>query len=98
MSALAALPERGRAPGHPRAPRPASWLRDRPSQHLGEAETIAIIIRRQLSCFFVTDDIGAARLATQKGIQVIGTWHLLKMAHRARLLDADALWGYVQNP
>src|SRR5580704_9061424 len=25
---------------------------DRPTQHLGEAETFAIMIRRQLSCFF----------------------------------------------
>src|SRR5271154_6635774 len=70
---------------------------DRPTQHLGEAETLAIILRRQLPCFFVTDDRGAARLATQKGVQVVGTWHLLKVAHRADMLDADTLWGYVQT-
>ena len=68
---------------------------DRPTQHLGEAETIAIIIRRQLSCFFVSDDRGAARLAAQNGIQVVGTWHLLKVAHRKGWVDADAFWGYV---
>src|ERR1017187_8264266 len=35
---------------------------DNPRQHLGEAETLAIIVRRRLSasCFFVTDDRGAA--------------------------------------
>lgn len=68
---------------------------DQPTQHLGEAETIAIIVRRQLSCFFVTDDRGAARLAARNGIQVAGTWHLLKIASRAGLIDADTLWGYV---
>jgi hypothetical protein len=67
---------------------------DPPTQHLGEAETIAIIVRRRLSCFFVSDDHGAARLATQNTIQVVGTWHLLKVAHRAGWLDADTLWGY----
>lgn len=68
---------------------------DRSTQHLGEAETIAIIARRQLSCFFVTDDRAAARLAARNGIQVVGTWHLLKIARRAELIDADTLWGYV---
>jgi predicted nucleic acid-binding protein len=70
---------------------------DRPTQHLGEAETVAIIVRRQLSCFFVTDDRRAAQLATQNGISVVSTWHLLKVAHRAALLDADTLWGYIQT-
>jgi predicted nucleic acid-binding protein len=68
---------------------------DPPTQHLGEAETIAIIVRRRLSCFFVSDDHGAARLATQHSIQAVGTWHLLKVACRAGWIDADTLWGYV---
>jgi predicted nucleic acid-binding protein len=68
---------------------------DRPTQHLGEAETIAIIARRHLSCFFVSDDRGAARLAAQNGIAVVGTWHLLKVAHRKGWIDADTFWGYV---
>jgi predicted nucleic acid-binding protein len=68
---------------------------DRPTQHLGEAETLAIVLRRQLRCFFVTDDGGAARLATKNGIPVVDTWHLLKVAHRKAWLDADTLWGYV---
>jgi predicted nucleic acid-binding protein len=70
---------------------------DPATQHLGEAETIAIIVRRRLSCFFVTDDGSARRLAAQNGIQVVSTWHLLKIAHRAGLLDADTFWGYVQT-
>jgi predicted nucleic acid-binding protein len=70
---------------------------DAPTQHLGEAETIAIIVRRQLNSFFATDDRGAVRLAAQNGIAVVGTWHLLKVAYRKRWLDADTLWGYVQT-
>ena len=70
---------------------------DLPTQHLGEAETLAIIARRQLRCFFATDDRGAARLATMNNIQVIDTWSLLKLAYRARRVDADTLWGYVQT-
>jgi predicted nucleic acid-binding protein len=77
-------------------------LRDRlaspgnpPTKHLGEAETLAIIVRRQLSCFFVSDDRDAVRLAAQNGISVVSTWHLLKVAHRALWIDADTLWGYV---
>ena len=68
---------------------------DPPTRHLGEAETIAIIVRRQLRCFFVSDDRSAARLATQNGIQVVRTWHLLKVAYRKGWIDADTLWGYV---
>lgn len=68
---------------------------DRPTQHLGEAETIAIIVRRQLWCFFVSDDRGAARLAAQNGVTVVRTWHLLKVAHRKGWIDTDTLWGYV---
>ena len=68
---------------------------DLPTQHLGEAETIAIVVRRQLRCFFVTDDRGAARLAAQNNIPVADTWSLLKLVYRATWVDADALWGYV---
>jgi predicted nucleic acid-binding protein len=68
---------------------------DLPTQHLGEAETLAIIVRRKLPCFFATDDRGAARLAAKNGIGVADTWRLLKVAHRKDWLDADTLWGYV---
>jgi len=68
---------------------------DPPSKHLGEAETIAIAVRRQLKCFFVTDDRGAGRLASNNGVPVVDTWRLLSMAHRQGWLDADTLWGYV---
>jgi predicted nucleic acid-binding protein len=67
------------------------------TKHLGEAETLAIIVRRQLRCFFVTDDRDAARLAAKKGVQAVDTWGLLRVAHRKGWLDADTLWGYVQT-
>lgn len=85
---LAALSTAGRIFGEPLFPDVAEHqdvrvLRDqlaspgdKPAQHLGEAETIAIIVRRQLPCFFVTDDSDAKRLAAQNGVRVVGTWHL----------------------
>jgi predicted nucleic acid-binding protein len=106
---LAALDGAGKIFGEPLFPDQAEHqdvgvLRDQlaepgdlPTQHLGEAETIAIIVRRQLRCFFVTADGGAARLAATNGIRVVGTWHLLKVAYRAHWIDADTLWGYVQT-
>lgn len=68
---------------------------DPPTKHLGEAETIAIVVRRQLKCFFVTDEADAARLAFNNGVQAVDTWRLLKVAYRQGWLDADTLWGYV---
>ena len=73
------------APGDPRI------------RHLGEAETVAIAVRRQLDCIFITDDQAAARLAANKGISVASTWGLLRMAHRVGWVDADTFWGYVQT-
>jgi predicted nucleic acid-binding protein len=70
---------------------------DLPTSHLGEAETIAIIVRRGLNCFFVTDDRGAARLASNNSVPAVSTWRLLSVAHRQGWVDADTLWGYVQT-
>jgi predicted nucleic acid-binding protein len=70
---------------------------DPPTKHLGEAETIAIIVRRQLTCFFATDDREATRLAADNGVRTASTWLLLRVAYRKGWLDADALWGYVQT-
>jgi predicted nucleic acid-binding protein len=109
LPALAALDGAGQIFGEPLFPNEAEHqdvrvLRDqlagpgdRPTQHLGEAETLAIVVRRRLPCFFVTDDRGAARLATKNGIGVADTWHLLKVANRKGWLDADTLWGYMQT-
>lgn len=70
---------------------------DPATKHFGEAETIAIVVRRQLNCVFITDDKEAQRLASSHGVRTADTWRLLKMARRAGLVDDDTLWGYVQT-
>jgi predicted nucleic acid-binding protein len=65
--------------------------------HLGEAETLAIIIRRRPVCFFVTDDQDAKRLAARHHVPVVSTWRLLLVAYKTSWVDADTLWGYVQT-
>ncbi|MGA8117145.1 MAG: hypothetical protein WCA46_26220 [Actinocatenispora sp.] len=70
---------------------------DRPHQHLGEAETLAIMLRRSVDGFFVTDDRSAARLARKNAITVVSTWDLLRVAARAALVDRATLWGYLQT-
>jgi predicted nucleic acid-binding protein len=70
---------------------------DARTAHLGEAETLAIITRRRLECFFVTDDREAARLAASNGVRVVDTWRLLLLAYKAGWVDAETLWGYVQT-
>lgn len=52
---------------------------DLATAHLGEAETIAIITRRQLRGFFVTDDRDASREAAAEGIKVVSTWDILRL-------------------
>jgi len=70
---------------------------DTPKMHLGEAETLAIMLRRQVNGFFVTDDGDARRLAAKHGVMVASTWVLLRMAHKKGWVDEAALWGYVQT-
>jgi len=106
---LAALDDAGEIFGDPLFPEPAELqdtiiIRnelagpgDGPYQHLGEAETLAIVTRRRLTCFFATDDAEAARLAAKNKIQTADTWRLLSLAYRQGWLDADTFWGYVQT-
>jgi len=63
--------------------------------HLGEAETIAIVTRRQIDAIFITDDRGAARLAKKYQVRHTSTWSLLRLASRAGFLDRDTVWSYV---
>lgn len=70
---------------------------DAGNAHLGEAETLAIIIRRRPVCFFVTDDRDATRLAAKYSVPVVDTWRLLLIAYRASWVDVDTLWGYLQT-
>ncbi|MGH8828909.1 MAG: hypothetical protein ACRDVZ_15175, partial [Jiangellaceae bacterium] len=69
---------------------------DGSQRHLGEAETLAIMLRRR-GGFFVTDDRDAARLAGRNNVHVATTWLLLRMAGRLGWVDDDTLWGYVQT-
>jgi predicted nucleic acid-binding protein len=66
-------------------------------QHLGEAETLAIMTHRAIDGLFVTDDMGAARLASKHQIRSVNTWRLLHLAHSRGFVDAGTLWGYVQT-
>ena len=68
---------------------------DRSDQHLGEAETLAIIMRRSVDGFFVTDDGEATRLARKNNVMVVSTWDLMRVAARTSLVDHDTLWGYL---
>lgn len=70
---------------------------DHPHQHLGEAETLAIMIRRGVTGFFVTDDRDAARLATKHHVPVATTWRLFQVASKQSWVDSDTLWGYVRT-
>lgn len=70
---------------------------DHPHQHLGEAETLAIMLRRRVTGFFVTDDRDASRLAAKHGVAVTSTWGLLRVASRQCWVDTDTLWGYIQT-
>lgn len=65
--------------------------------HLGEAETLAIMIRRGHARYFVTDDGNASRLAGKHGIAALSTWDLIRLAIRAERVDPDAAWGYLQT-
>ena len=60
---------------------------DHPQQHLGEAETITIIQKRLLRAVFVTDDRAATTWA--QPIECVGTWKLIRLAHRRGVVDRD---------
>lgn len=62
-------------------------------QHLGEAETLAIITRRQINGIFVTDDSSARTVAARYGVRTASTWELLRLATRVGFIDADTAWA-----
>lgn len=66
---------------------------DGPHQHLGEAETIAIVTKRRINAVFITDDASAATRAKAAGISVADTWRILQIAHKAKHLTADQVWA-----
>lgn len=67
------------------------------SDHLGEAETIAIITRRQLKGFFVTDDRDAAREAKGEGIRVVTTWDILRLMMRGRRITVSDFHAHAET-
>jgi predicted nucleic acid-binding protein len=66
-----------------------------PKQHLGEAETIVIMMGRGFTTsFFVTDDVGATREAKLEGIRVVSTWDILRLLVRGRRIAVEDFHGY----
>jgi predicted nucleic acid-binding protein len=57
---------------------------DPSTKHLGEAETIAVVVSRgfQAEAIFVSDDTDALIHAAAQGIKVADTWDLLGLAQR----------------
>lgn len=59
-----------------------------PAQHMGEAETIAIVVSRRMPAVFLTDDHDAARRAAAEPlIEVASTTRILAMAEVVGHLD-----------
>ncbi|SIJ03828.1 Uncharacterised protein [Mycobacteroides abscessus subsp. abscessus] len=70
---------------------------DPTTKHRGEAETIAIITRRRINGFFLTDDRDATELAIRHGIKVVTTWDLLRLAYKVNKVTKPALTGYLRT-
>jgi predicted nucleic acid-binding protein len=70
---------------------------DRPTKHLGEAETITIVTSRLLQsrAIFVSDDTDALVHAAARRIKVADTWDLLELAERVGKIAADEHVQYV---
>lgn len=70
---------------------------DPPLKSLGEAETIAVIVRRHLVATFITDDGGARRYVEQNEahIRVLRTTDLLALAVRVQRLGLETARGHV---
>lgn len=67
------------------------------TKHLGEAETIAIISRRRIDGFFLTDDRDAKALAARHSIAAVSTWDLLRLAHNTGKVTKPVLTGYLRT-
>lgn len=67
------------------------------TQHLGEAETIAIISARQLDGLFLTDDGDARALAHRHQINAVSTWDLLRLAYKVGKVTRPVLTGYLRT-
>lgn len=65
-------------------------------QHLGEAETLAVMTSRYPFEIMVTDDRGAQRLAEQNNIGFITTWRLLQVVVRRNLAEPQEVLTYLR--
>lgn len=71
---------------------------DARTKHLGEAETIVIMLRHGYrNSFFVTDDRGARREAGNHGIVCVTTWNILRLLVRGRRLTVSEFHGYANT-
>jgi predicted nucleic acid-binding protein len=70
---------------------------DGPEKHLGEAETVGIIVARSIAAILVTDDTGALRLARRHEVPAVTTADLLRLAARAGLIDVQKAWDYLRE-
>lgn len=100
---LAAMNRWSTVLGAPLAPTPAEMvdahaIADRmrgpgdnaPGQHMGEAEAIAVIVRRQIEAVFLTDDHSAARAAASEP--------LISTASTTKVLAFAEAAGRLQHP
>ena len=72
-------------------------LGDRPTDHLGEAETFAVISSRAMNAIFVTDDVRAARLAQALELKTLSTAEVFRLGVHAKCLTADEAWNHLED-
>ena len=70
-----------------------------PAQHMGEAETLAIVLRRRMSAVFLTDDHAAARAAAAEPLVrgVASTSKILALAEAAGRIQHSEARGYLAH-
>lgn len=68
-----------------------------PAKNIGEAETIAVIQRRGLSAFFLTDDHDAARVAKLNKINVVGTGKLIATAEAQDWITSSTAHAWLND-
>jgi predicted nucleic acid-binding protein len=72
-------------------------LNDKPTDHLGEAESFAVISSRAFNAIFVTDDVAAARLARTLSLKTLSTAEVFRLAVHSKNLPADDAWNDLEH-
>ncbi|WP_139818495.1 hypothetical protein [Mycobacterium celatum] len=67
-----------------------------PTKHLGEAETLAVMVQRHQFDIFVTDYRSARRLAARHNVEVVTTLTLLQMVVRVGLAAPEDVLQYLR--